>query len=83
MVSNCSIPSILSLSLLPLLISHRKTFVWDNFPFYSILLVEFLSRCYHLDLKSENHIMLLYRTAKVCSMDLLSIYTVCTVLVCI
>ena len=55
----------------PFLVSLcRKTFVWENFPFFSTLLVEILGRCYHLDLKSENHIMLLYRTAKVYSLGI-------------
>ena len=70
--SHFSLSLSLSSLLFSLLIAHRKTFVWDNFAFYSILLIEFLSRCYHLDLKSENHIMLLYRTAKVCNMVILS-----------
>ena len=53
--------------------THRRAFVLDNFPFFSTLLLEFLGRCFQVDLTTDPAVTLLYRVAKVlaCSLPLL------------
>ena len=45
--------------------THRRAFVLDNFPFFSTLLLEFLGRCFQVDLTTDPAVTLLYRVAKV------------------
>lgn len=45
--------------------TRRRAFVLDNFPFFSTLLLEFLGRCFQVDLTTDPAVTLLYRVAKV------------------
>jgi hypothetical protein len=46
-------------------VSSRKSFILDNFPFYSTLLTDFLGRCQSFEFTASVYVILLYRVAKV------------------
>lgn len=46
-------------------VSFRCAFVFEQFPFYTILLIEFLVRALQLDLVSEQGATLVFRVTKV------------------